>query len=130
MAVSKSPLMPMLSSCKPMPCRDLGEQGEMHGRLLVDWRDAHQAFDGETELVAAGPTNASVSRSEHASLLRLFAGIHLHEQARAFSGAFHLLGERRRDLRRSTLWITSNSSTASRALFDCSGPIRCSSRPG
>ena len=33
-------------------------------------------------------------------------------------------------LGRSTEWITSNSATASFALLDCSGPIRCNSTPG
>ena len=67
---------------------------------------------------------------QHAGLLRLGAGIDLHEQrgcrpclAISLASASHRLG-------RSTEWIASNSATASFALLDCSGPIRCSSIPG
>src|ERR1700730_470080 len=41
----------------------------------------------------------------------------------SLASAAHRLG-------RSTEWMASNRSTASRALLDCSGPIRCNSRPG
>ena len=42
-AVSKSSLMPMLSSVKPVAGGDLRQEREVHRRLLVDRRDAHEA---------------------------------------------------------------------------------------
>ena len=107
------------------PRGDLGEQRKMHGRLLVEGRDAHQAFDHETVFVPASRHKGVRLAGKDAGFLRLFAGIHLHQQARVLSGARQISSASAAAIfGRSTLWITSNSSTASRTLFDCSGPMR------
>ena len=51
------------------------------------------------KLVAAKRDERFGLAREHAGLLRLLAGIDLHEEARALAGAFDLLGERARELR-------------------------------
>ena len=53
-ATSKSALMPIDSSARPLRRRDLGEEREMRRGRLVGRRDAHQAVDGEAVFVAAG----------------------------------------------------------------------------
>ena len=53
----------------------------------------------KTERVAAEANKRIRLARQNAGLLRLLAGVHLHEQARALAGAFHFLGKRRRDLR-------------------------------
>ena len=71
----------------------------MHGRLLVEGRDAHQAVDGEPEGVAAERDEGLRLGRSDTGLLRLLAGVHLHEEARALAGARHFLGESARELR-------------------------------
>ena len=77
------------------------------------------------------PRNSSSSAGHHARFLRLLAGVDLDEQPGAAPLARHLLARvSRASLGRSSVWITSNSATASAALLDCRPPIRCSSTPG
>ena len=76
-------------------------------------------------------TKATASRGLDAGLLRFRAGIDLDVEPRRLA----LPGRspwpaRRRSFRGRRSRCTSNSATASFALLDCSGPIRCSSMSG
>jgi len=62
------------------------------------WGDAHQAFDGKTEVFATERDELIGLRWNHAGLLRLLSGIDLNEEARVLAGSRHLLGESARKL--------------------------------
>ena len=115
---------------QPVARGDRREQREMRRGLLIDRRHAHQPGDLEPILLAA-------LRHE---------GVASCGRTPAFCGSSPVLtctsSRGRRPWRaisaarasaifgRSTLSMTSKVSTASRALLDCSGPMRCSSTSG
>ena len=71
----------------------------MHRGLLLQGRNAHQPIDGKPESLAAERDESLRLAGNDAGLLRLFAGIDLHEEAQAPAGARHLFGERAREFR-------------------------------
>src|SRR5690348_7254751 len=74
--------------------RDFAQQREMQRWLLVHWRNAHQAGDGEAKPSAAiGDEGIGLGRW-HASLLRLLAGIDLDEERRPARRALELARQR------------------------------------
>ena len=56
----------------------------MHGRLLVERWNAHQPIDLSPNVSRQSATKAIGLDREHACLLRLLAGVDLHEQAGVF----------------------------------------------
>ena len=83
----------------------------------------------QTVAIAAGGEKGVGVLRLHAGLLRLGAGIDLDEEQGLRPCLAISLASASARLARSTEWMASNSATASRALFDCSEPTRCNSRP-
>ena len=73
---------------------DLAQQREMRCRLLVERRNAHQAFDRQAEPVAALDDEVIGHGRKNPRLLRLFAGTDLDQAGRAPTSALHLPGQR------------------------------------
>ena len=128
-AVAKSALMPIDNSLSPLRRAILAvsakcgagasSSGGMHisPEIVSPYLSRHRprnasASCGSTPAFCA---SAPVLISTNNSGVRPCLAISL-------ASASHRLG-------RSTEWMASNSATASLALFDCSGPIRCSSMP-
>ncbi len=117
-------------SSSPLRAAIFASQREMRRRRLVERRNAHQP----------GNRRAHSRPGRRAGTRRRLRG-----RMPAFCGSAPVListnscGGRpclrfpwpapRTGLRRSTEWMASNSATASFALLDCSGPIRCSDSP-
>ena len=129
-ATSKSALMPIDSRGQPVALRDLRKEREMRRRGLVGRRDAHQAIDRKPVCCAAVLMNASDSSGSTPA----FCGsapvlTSTNRRGRRPCRSISLASAAAR-LGRSSAWMASNSATASLALFDCSGPTRCSSMSG
>ena len=89
-------------------------------------RNAHQAAHVQAEIVPAGGDQRVGVLGKDAGLLRLLAGVDLHEHVGdAAFGASRFGDGARRFRGRSMLSITSNRRTARRTLLRCRGPIRC-----
>src|SRR5215469_5767049 len=67
--------------------------------LLVERRNAHQAYDWQADPVSALVDEAVGLGRHDARLLRFFAGVHLDEARRAAPGALHLVGQSLRQSR-------------------------------
>ena len=123
--------MPIDSFSTPASPRKLRQQCEMRAGVFLRRRNAHQPFDREPVGLAAALHEGHRLARLDAGLLRLRAGVDLHVKFRrlALFGDF-LRQLAQRSSRGRPSRSTSNSATASFALFDCSGPIRCSSMSG
>ena len=116
--------MPIERKANPGAASQLVKQSEMRRRRISDRRNAHQP-----RLMARPCTSAAAFHEVHrlarrnAGLLRLLSRIDLNEQLResAFCACISF-ARTAAILSRSTLWMTSKRATASRVLFDCSGP--------
>ena len=129
-AIAKSALMPIDSCFSPLRAAILAVSAKCGAGASSTGGMHIKPEIVEPVVVAAGCDKVVGVRRRDAGLLRLLAGIDLHEQMRrrlllaiSLANASQMLG-------RSTEWMASNSATASFALLDCSGPIRCSARPG
>ena len=78
---------------KPVARGDLGEEGEVQGRLLVDSRNAHQPFGIEAALVSQGSDKGIGINGGDPRFLRLLSGIDLNEKALGARGKLGLLIE-------------------------------------
>ena len=122
--------MPIESSSSPLRRAILAVSAKCGAGASSIGRDAHQAGNRQAVAVAAGGEKGVHLLRRDARLLRLGAGIDLDEQKRAAPLARDLLGKRRREARRGRPngWHRTAPPPPC-ALFDCSGPTRCSSRP-
>ena len=93
-AMAKSALMPIDSCFKPVAFRDLRGEREMRRGRIVDRRDAHQPGNRQTIGVAARSDKIIGVRRRDAGLLRLLAGVELHEQIRPAILLRDFLGQR------------------------------------
>ena len=87
----------MLRPDSPL-ARELRKKGEMHGRLLVHRRNAHEALDRELQVVAAKRDEGLRFTRHDPGLLRLLAGIDLNEEFEAAALLRHFIGDGARDL--------------------------------
>ena len=112
-----------------MAARELGKQREIRPGFQSLGGMAIRPASGSGEARTAS-SNAGSSVDRDAALLLLRADIHLDidlgNRPDFSPAATSALSS---DMR-SSEWMTSKSSTASSALFDCSCPIMCSRRPG
>ena len=120
----------MLSPSRPSSSAIFARNAKWDRGLLIDWRDTHQASDIELQFIATHLDERLGVRRHDTRLLFLLAGVDLNEELEPFALLVHLGGNCLAILGRSTLWMASKRATASRVLLDCSGPIRCNSRPG
>jgi hypothetical protein len=78
---------------EPGASGDLAQQCEMWRGLLVERRNAHQAFDRQAEPIAALYDERVRLGGHDSGFLRFLAGVDLDQAGRATPGVFHFLGQ-------------------------------------
>ena len=130
-AVSKSALIPMLRTARPLRRAISRSSAKCSAGSSSLGRDAHQPDDRQAEPVAAVDDEGVGRGRQDAGLLRLLAGVDLDQAGQPAAAALHLARQR---LRRGAAGRRSRSRRNARprpcTLLVCSGPIRCSARSG